>query len=360
MDRKRRIARGLGAALILVGILGMVGCNLIPGKEAKNAEKNPSVSDQSRDINAWGEVQYGRVYDISIDFPSSVTNVNVKEGDAVSKGDVLVTLDMTEYQGNINKLQQQLTAIRAEIAQTQADSTVKAEEYNNGSKAELKLLQNSLARAKKEVENARRDVQNYQAQYETGAVSKDILNQFTEVLEQKEKVQADIENNIEKTKRMLQEELDQLNLALKTKQAQAEQVKIDLDLLKNKIAKEYFNGNQLVSCVEKGIIQSIDVVNATKLGIQNAPTRVLRLVDRDSLVIKAEVQEEFIEKIALGGTVKVVPASNKNSSLSGVVTQISNVAVEKDGRRIVKVEVKVQDEAGVLKPGYSVDVYFPL
>jgi len=52
--------------------------------------------------------------------------------------------------------------------------------------------------------------------------------------------------------------------------------------------------------------------------------------------------------------------SDNSLSIPGVVTQISNVAVEKDGKRIIKVEIKPQDPKGVLKPGYSTDVYFPV
>lgn len=77
-------------------------------------------------------------------------------------------------------------------------------------------------------------------------------------------------------------------------------------------------------------------------------------------MVSAEVQEEFIEKVSLGQTVKIIPTANKKVSISGVVTQIPDVAVEKDGKRIVKVLVKPQDPNGVLKPGYSADIYFPV
>jgi multidrug resistance efflux pump len=90
------------------------------------------------------------------------------------------------------------------------------------------------------------------------------------------------------------------------------------------------------------------------------PSSVLQLIDADSLVVSAEVQEEFIQNISLGQKVKIIPASDKNLSISGVVTQIPNAAVEKDGKRIVKVEVKPENADGFLKPGYSVDVYFPV
>jgi HlyD family secretion protein len=54
-----------------------------------------------------------------------------------------------------------------------------------------------------------------------------------------------------------------------------------------------------------------------------------------------------------------VPVSDSSISIPGTVTQISNVAVEKDGKRIIKIQVKPQDPDRELKPGYSVDVFLP-
>jgi multidrug resistance efflux pump len=179
-------------------------------------------------------------------------------------------------------------------------------------------------------------------------------------LNQKQKAQTDIEENIEKIKRSLQDGLDQLNLGLTTKQAQAAQLKSDLNIMKNKDVKPYFNGNQIVSCVKNGIVQNISINMAAKLGIQYAPTKVLQLIDADSLTVSAEVEEEFIENVSLGQNVDIVPASNKSVSVPGVVTRIPSVAVEKDGKRIIKVVVKPKTANQFLKPGYTADVYFPV
>jgi HlyD family secretion protein len=359
LNKKKWIAGGAGVIVVLIVIFGVITYNKNLSNAVKDPKPDSAASSQDQTIDAWGEVKYDKVYDISIDFPSFVTDVKVKEGDHVSMGDPLVTFDSAEYQSSCNKLQQQLSVNEADIAQTQKDIATKTQQANSGSKAELKLLQNSLTRAKKEVADAKVDVQNYQSLYSSGAVSKDTLDQYTDLLNQKQKAQTDVEDNIEKTKRTLGEELDQLNLSLKSKQAQSVQLKSDLEVLKNKSLKNYIKGNQIVSCVSNGIVQNISVMNASKLGVQNAPVKVLQLIDADSIVISAEVQEEFITKISLGKTVNIVPTADKNLSIPGIVTQISNVAVEKDGKRIVKVEVKPQTPNAILKPGYSADVYFP-
>jgi HlyD family secretion protein len=106
-------------------------------------------------------------------------------------------------------------------------------------------------------------------------------------------------------------------------------------------------------------VQNIEVINGTRLGVQNMPTRVLQLIDADSIMVIAEVDEEFIKKVTLGETVNIVPVSDSSISIPGTVTQISNVAVEKDGKRIIKIQVKPQDPDRELKPGYSVDVFLP-
>lgn len=84
----------------------------------------------------------------------------------------------------------------------------------------------------------------------------------------------------------------------------------------------------------------------------------MELIDADSLIVSAEVPEEFIGEIDSGAEVKIVPAANKKAAVMGRVTQIAGAAVEKDGERIVRVEVTPDGKSEFLRPGYSVDVTF--
>lgn len=390
LKHKKRILVATGLLIVLI-MIGIISYNAIQAGKAKSLEALSSTAEPDRRLNFWGEVKYDRIYDISIDFPSIVTDIKVKEGDHVSLGQVLATLDMSEYLGITDKLQQQLAAgqaglqdivqdtvaLKADIAQTQEDVRTKTEELNNGTNADLKILQTSLELAKKEAENAKRDMKDNQALYDMGAVPQSTLDQYKDILAQREKALTDVENNIKKTKSALKTELDQLNISLKSKGAQLNQInnsnsantakqnssvavsRIDLDMMKNKSVKDYLNLNQIISCVKNGIVQNIGVINGTRLGVQNTPTMVLQLIDADSIAVSAEVDEEFIKNVTLGETVEIVPVSDSSLSIPGTVTQISNVAVEKDGKRIIKVQVKPQDPKETLKPGYSVDVFIP-
>jgi HlyD family secretion protein len=387
LKHKKRILGGM-VLMVLIGAAA-VGYNALQDDKARDLEALTPPPEQSRRLNFWGEVKYDKIYDISIDFPSIVTDIKVKEGDAVSLGQVLMTLDMSEYLSTVNKLRQQLAAgqaglqnilqdtasLEADVAQTQKDIATKTAELNHQTDGDLRILQVSLNLAKKEAENAARDVKDNQALYDTGAVSQSTLNQYKDILTQREKALEDVKIHIEKTQKALQTELDQLNIALKSKRAQLAQLKssnsanmakqssgvavsqIDLDMMKNKGLQGYLNANQIISPVRHGIIQNIRVIDGTRLGVQNTPASVLQLIDADSIVVSAEVEEEFINKVALGDAVSIVPISDSSLTIPGTVAQISNVAVEKDGKRIIKVQIRPQDTDSVLKPGYSVDVY---
>lgn len=380
----------LGGCLLLVLITGcVIGYNVVKGERERSLEAASMAAEQDNRLNFWGEVIYEKAYDISIDFPATVTGVKVKEGDRVALGQVLVTLDMSEYRGTVDKLMRQLeageaglldivqdtAALEADIAKIQKDISTKTEELNKRTNADLVMLHTALNLAKKEVENAKRDLKQNQALYDKGAVSPITLDQYKDILAQKEKALSDVESNIRKTEDALRTELDQLNIALKSKKAQLEQIRnsnsantvkqnssveisrIDLELMKNKSLKEYINGNDIISCVNNGIVQDLAVINGTRLGVQNTPVKVLRLIDADSIVVSAEVEEEFINSIALGEAVEIVPVSDSSVVIPGKIIQIANVAVEKDGKRIVKVQIKPEASSEKLKPGYSVDVY---
>jgi HlyD family secretion protein len=389
LHKKQAIA-GAGVLIVLLAVLGIVLHQTSHASAAQGAA-TASATDQTNAIDAWGEVKYNKMEDISIDFPSVVTDVAVKEGDRVTLGQPLVTLDLSEYQGNLEKLKQQLSinqaalpaasqdpaALQADIAQTQSDIARKTKEYNSGTNADLKLLQNSLSLAQKEVADAKRDLQNYQSLYNAGAIPKSTLDQYTDALDQKQKAETDVEDNIQKTKTSLKDELDQLHVSLKSKQVQLAELnlgntanvtkqqggissaQVDLNVMTAKAAKSYIKGSQIVSDLKNGIVQNIAVSDADHLGVQNAPTKVLQIIDADSITVSAEVDEEFISNVKLGETVKIVPTSAPDTSLTGTVTQIPNIAEEKDGKQVIRVLVKPQDPKNLLKPGYTADVYFP-
>jgi len=329
--------------------------------EAMKAADVQISTNYTAEIEAWGEVLYSRIESISIDFPMIVTDVQVKEGN----------------QSALDSATQDISALQADIAQMQNEIARKDEEYKNNTNADLKLLQNSLNLALTELEDAKNDFQDYQNLYDEGVISEMTLNQYSSMLDQRQKAVDDVEANIQKTKTALKDELNLLNVSLKSKQVQLSQLQqgnstnvamqqsgvtatqVDLDIMTGKLERDYIKDSHIVSNVENGIVKNIAVKSGNHIGSQGMPTEVLQIIDADSITVCAEVYEEFIESVQVGQIVKIVPTSSPDTSLEGTVTHIPDLAVEKDGRRVVRVIVKPDDPDNILKPGFTADVYFP-
>lgn len=383
-------------AVATVSILSVLIIAIIIFIQNKNSMETIQEGDaldfvhETAGIEAWGEVLYSRIESISIDFPARVTDVQVEEGERIILNQPLVTLDISQYEGNVEKLKQQLaanqsalasaaqdiSALQADILQTQNDIARKGEEYKSGTSADIVLLENSLNIARKELEDAERDFESYQSLYNEGAVSETTFNQYASMLDQRRKVVDDVETNIEKTKTALKDELDLLKVSLKSKETQLSQVQqgndanvamyqsslistqVDLDNMISKLEKDYIKENQIVSNIKNGIVKNIAVTKGNYLGTQGMPTEVLQIVDADSITVSADVYEEFIGNVEIGGSVRIVPTPSPDISLKGTVTHIPELAVENDGRRIVRVTITPDDPTDVLKPGFTADLYF--
>ncbi len=374
MSYKKYFAGFTAAVLLLAFCIGCGSGNSSSKLAASTA--SAGNTERTKDIVVWGEVKYNDEYQINIDFPSTVQNILVKEGDIVKKGDPMITLSTDDYQENLKKLQTQVhssqaslgsvnqAAMEAEIATLEKQTASKTAELNSGSKAELQLLQSSLARAEKELKDARSDLGKYQKLYNDGVIANAELDKYTDLVNLKEKAKSDAADNIVKTKRTLQEELDALNTTLKYKEVQLSQQKDlasaaqnDLNIMTRKANKPYLSGNNVISNLDYGIVREISVVRGSALGTQYAAQKVISLIDGSSIYISAEVPEEFIRQISAESKAVIVPTANKDLKISGQIVRIANNAVEKDGERIVKVQIKPDDKENVLKPGYSADVH---
>lgn len=364
-------------ALLLTALLLLpTGCQKNDNAQQTSVSFGNSV--QRKDIVAWGEVLYSSEFQISIDFPAQVESIDVNVGDNVKQGAKLITLSTDAYNDNIEELQAKVNSAKASVdnvdqASLQNQISVlknqiayKAKELNNGSSPDLQLQQNTLNLAQKEEQRAREDLGKYKTLLNSGAISQSNYNTYSDVLNQKSKTVNDAKATIAKTKHTLQETIDSLNISLKNAQVQLNQQKAsltaaqaNLNLMSAKANKSYISGNNIVSDLTSGIVKEIDVKKGTIISGQT-PQNVISLIDAGSIYVSAEVPEEFIGEISSNSTVYIVPTSNKNLKITGHITKIPSLAVEKDGDRIVKVQVKPDENSEYIKPGLTSDVHFSI
>lgn len=321
----------IGSSILLISSL-MTGCGR---KASAGAADSQAVEiSQEAEIDAWGEVKYQDAYQIIIDFPATVKEIKVKEGDVVHKGDVLAVLDAGEFHKTIAKLEDQKAAGEAALTGIHQDTA--------GLKAQI-------AQKKRDVATAQTDWNNAKLLYDAGDISKTDYDKYVTNLEAQKTGQKVLEVQLS--------QMDNSSSSNSSQQANSNAaLEKELDIYKERLQKTYLNGDQIVSNVVNGIVKSIYVENGSVLG--GDVGLVMEIIDQDSVYVSAEVDEEFIRDITTQTPVRIVPVMNPAMEFAGTVSQIAAIAVEKDGGRIVKVRIIPDDVERVLKPGYTVDAYF--
>lgn len=130
-------------------------------------------------ISATGTVQSSDVSNVTTDLKYTVKTVNVQVGDSVEEGDVIWTLDTSELEESIQKLQESLADAKAE-AQKQYEkaqaSLTEAEENVKSTYDDMKEAEDERDSAKSAYETAAAAVKGYQA--EVDAANADLLTKL--------------------------------------------------------------------------------------------------------------------------------------------------------------------------------------
>lgn len=127
----------------------------------------------------------------------------------------------------------------------------------------------------------------------------------------------------------------------------------ELDALKAKINKSYISSSNIVCDMENAVVSEIGYKQGDIINIQQ---KIMALQDLSSLVIIAEVDEEFIKDIKEGSAVNIIPKYDPSFKITGKVSRIYNEAVKQNGDTFVNVEIIMDKNDGKLLPNYSVDV----
>lgn len=289
--------------LAVIGILSLVIVySLIresgdSGKEVytKEAKKRDIVSI----VSATGTIEAKKRVEISSDVIGKIERLNVKEGDRITKGEVLLRLDSEEYKSDVNRL-------KASLNQAKIEKEEK--------KLRIKRQQRHLKRQKN--------------LYERGIISEDNIEQ-------------------------LELELNTLTQSYKAAKESVKQVESSLEK-----ARETLND----TVIRAPISGKITTLNAEEgetvmTGTMNNPGTIIMIIsDLDKIIAKLEVDETDITDVEEGQKAFIEVESIANKHYTGRVTKIGSSARKSEQRvSVFEVEITLDDPDKRLKPGMSVD-----
>src|SRR6266480_4699315 len=120
MSKRSKVLVGAGAAVLIVGIVAIsAGARRDRGQEVRF--ETVGRRDLVAAVTASGKIQPKKKVDVSADITGRITQIAVREGDFVKQGQVLIQIDPTIYQANL----QQAAAVQAEANQDQSERALR-------------------------------------------------------------------------------------------------------------------------------------------------------------------------------------------------------------------------------------------
>lgn len=341
--------------LVICFIITMSGCSK---KQEVTTVEEVDLSHESKTIEAFGTVKAEESKDVVIDFESVVTDVLVKEGQHVALNEPILTLDLSKYLSQIND-----NKIELNIAKLEQESAIKSLQTltMEDSGTIVNKLKNDLEYANKLCVQVEGDFKSKEILFNEGAISQDAFNQAKQELEKAKNNAANLELELKSAEKSYSDNVKQFQTDKETVKNNAEiqterikQIENNLALLENKLNKPFIIKNQVVSDYSNAAVFDIQYTDGH---ITDASKKAFTIVNLDSLIIEANVAEEFIKDIKIGSQVKIVPVADRTKEYTGSVVNISQMAFENKGETVVPVRIAINDLDSFLLPNYNVDVY---
>ncbi|WFA08639.1 efflux RND transporter periplasmic adaptor subunit [Tissierella sp. Yu-01] len=343
--------------IILIIYMGVFGASCSKGEDI-SAVQEVDLSDEAQTVEAFGVIRVDESKDVIIDFPAIVQEVIAKEGQHLGLYDPILTLDLSDYENLLQDKRNELNIARLEYQR--ADASLKGLSIENID-IQLNKLESDLELAKKSYEQTLEEHNSIEKLYEMGAVSKENLQQSKLGLDEAlNKVEA-IEYERQLVTSRYERELDQLSTRQDTERYQVsiqneriQQIENNLATLEDKVNKPYFLDSQIVSEFENAAIYDIAYSSGS---MTDATQKAFTIVNLDSLIVEADVVEEFISDVKVGASVRIVPIADRTREYTGSVIYISKMAFTKNGETEVPIRISIDNMDSFLLPNYNVDIY---
>ncbi len=326
--------------LVLIAAASLVYYYLNPG-------------ELSEDLVFTGSVEADQI-DISPEISGTIQTVSVQDGETVTKGQILMTLDISDYTIKRDMAQKALELARLKEADLKDGNSVN---QIRQAKANRDSVNQQISGSAKELEYLKKDYTTAKALFDSGAGSENQLDTARRAVD-REQAKYD---GLVKQKDALDAALalTEEGATVQTKSAAALDVELkqlDIQDLERTIAK-----GTLYSPAD-GILQSVNY----QAGERIAPgTRAVTLVDLSKMEVKIYVPEIQLNRVHTGMQVQFTDDFLKDKGIAGTVTYISpkaeftpkNIESKQSKQEMVyEVRVDIKDATGTVKPGMFLDV----
>jgi len=289
-----------------------------------------------RQIEDTAVVQSNKKQTAYIEGSGKITSIKVDVGDSVKKGDVLLTMDTEDLALKLKDANSKIEAAKAELSS--ADSS----NYVN----KIEIAQVAVDVAKVTYESESRNLNNSKTLYESGAISKQELDNTEDAYKNAEATLKSANFQLEDIKKGTPDYVKNGYIA------GVEQAVILRDTIMRDIEKQ-----QVLASIDGVIIEKL--VDENSIGI--AGKEAFLIGDITSLELQANILSDDIYKVKIGNEVEVSGKSIGSSTVKGKVIKIAPEAKNVTSslgvnQKRVPVTIEISDDMDLLKPGYDLDI----
>jgi HlyD family secretion protein len=272
MSKKARIIAGVVAVAVIGGVVAFS-----VGRESRQRVAVQTQKAGRRDlvsaVSASGEIKPKKFVNVSANVSGRITDLLVKEGDRVRRGQVLAKIDAERFAAGERMSAAALEAARADVARSEAD---------------LKVAQANFERAK---------------QMHAQKLISD---------QQFDQAQAD---------------LDMRRAALDASRRRVSQQAAQLETQRDDLAKTV-----VVSPMDGVITSLVKEEGEVVIGAQSfQPTVIMTIGDLSAYEVEVMVDETDIRNVALGQKAKIRVDALEGTKIEGEVTEIGSSAIPRGG-----------------------------
>ncbi|HEY3491244.1 MAG TPA: efflux RND transporter periplasmic adaptor subunit [Candidatus Deferrimicrobiaceae bacterium] len=291
-----------------------------------------------------------------------IASIGCREGDRVSEGQLLVTLDSDDVKASVAQAAAAVARARADIRV--ASAAVESAASNIvGAEADIRSARADQAKAESQLAETRQETERRKSLLAEGFIPQETLDQAALV--------SDVNAaSLDSAREKLNAARTRKEIAISQKVAAANQLESAKAGLAETEANLAFYRSKLADTGIKAPVSGTVIFKALEKGEMVSPgATILTIVDLGSLYARVDIDETRIGRIALGRPAFVTVEGVGGKTFDGSIAEIGRFgefATQRDvvrGREDIKtfrVKVRFDDSSGTLKPGMTVEVRIPL
>jgi HlyD family secretion protein len=263
-------------------------------------------------VTSSGEIKPRNYINIGAEFQGQLTEILVKEGDVVKKGQLVARIDETQSQADV-------AAQRAALSSAEADASASEAGYAAGND-NINALQATLERTKADLERYNEDYTRAQQLFQQGLIAKQEFDQRKAAYQSQEAAVAEASSRIVQAR------------------AQLAQLKAQLSASQRKIAQNEANLNRVSDILKKhnvvapidGLVTYLPVRTGETVvpGVQNsAASTIMTIADMSIVTAEVKVDESDIVNVKMGQPAEISVDAIPNKTFTGHVIEIGNTAI---------------------------------